>query len=247
MRRVPAGVVWAGVALAVAVAAYLVAGVVRQRPYRYASEPLHDRETAADFTLQSASGPVSLSDFDGDVVLLFFGYTHCPDVCPTEMMRLAQIHRRLPGQDRERVHVLMVTVDPERDTPALMASYAQAFDPSFIGLSGTPAQIADVAGAFYVSYERAGQTRPDRYFVNHTSAAYVLNTERQLALIYGYDQLAAEQAHVARDLSHLLRGRDEPAGRTRAGRPEGGVPAAPAPAGGRSVPADGLPWRGAGS
>lgn len=204
MKRVPKGVLWGAAVVAVAIVVFVAQGRFGGPPYQYASEPLSNLTTEADFTLQSASGPVSLSDFDGDVVVLYFGYTHCPNICPTEMMHLAEVRKLLPEQDRSRVKMVMITVDPERDPPATMAKYAHAFDPAFIGLSGAPASIAAVAKQFFVTYQKTDQTGPDQYFVNHTSAAYVLNTRRQLALIYNYDQLGSDQAHIAQDLHHLL-------------------------------------------
>lgn len=204
MKRVPKGVLWAAAVVAVAALAYVVQGRLGGPPYQFASKPLTNLTTQADFTLQSASGPVSLSDFDGDVVVLYFGYTHCPNICPTEMMHLAEVRKLLPEKDRSRVKVLMITVDPERDSPVTMAKYAHAFDPAFVGLSGTSERIAAVAKQFFVTYQKTDQTGPDQYFVNHTSAAYVLDTKRQLALIYNYDQLGSERAHIAQDLHHLL-------------------------------------------
>jgi len=191
-------------ALLVVVAALVVWDMVRPAPYTYLSEPLSNPTVATDFTLQSASGPVHLSDFDGRVVMLFFGYTHCPDVCPTEMMQLAQIHGSLPAKDRDRVAVAMISVDPERDTPEVMATYAHAFSPAFHGLTGSPDAIGAVAKQFFVSYQKTDQTGPDAYFMRHTASVYVLDPQRRLTLIYGGDDLANDPERIARDLQHLL-------------------------------------------
>jgi len=191
-------------ALLALVGALVVWDVVRPVPYTYLSEPLSNPTVASDFTLRSASGPVRLSDFHGKVVVLFFGYTHCPDVCPTEMMELARIHGSLPAADRVRVEVAMISVDPERDTPEVMATYAHAFSPAFHGLTGAPDAIAAVAKQFFVSYQKTDQTGPDAYFMRHTAAVYVLDPQRRLRLIYGGDDLASHPDHVATDLLHLL-------------------------------------------
>jgi protein SCO1/2 len=196
---------WLLVGAFLAVAAALVLwNVLRPAPYSYLSEPLSNPTVATDFTLLSASGPVHLSDWDGKVVVLFFGYTHCPDVCPTEMMQLAKITASLPSTDRERVAVAMISVDPERDTPQVMATYAHAFSPAFHGLTGTPDAIAVVAKQYYVSYQKTDQTGPDAYFMRHTASVYVLDPKRRLTLIYGGDDLASHPDHIARDLRHLL-------------------------------------------
>lgn len=191
-------------ALLAAVAVLVLWDVMRPVPYTYLKEPLSKPTVATDFTLMSASGPVRLSDFDGKVVMLFFGYTHCPDVCPTEMMELAKIHASLGAKDRDRVAVAMITVDPQRDTPQVMSTYARAFSPAFRGLTGSPAAIAAVAKQFYVSYQKTDQTGPDAYFMRHTASVYVLDPLRRLRLIYGGDDLASHPEHVAKDVRHLL-------------------------------------------
>ncbi len=204
----PRGRLW-GVALAVGALVVVAAGfalwtLLRPAPYEFASQPLSNLTTAQDFTLESASGPVTLSSLDGKVVLLFFGYTHCPDVCPTEMMQLAHIYGLLDPKDRERVQVAMISVDPARDDAAVMQTYAHAFSPAFLGLTGTPDRIAAVAKQYWVSYQKYDQTAPNVYFVRHTASVYVLNPQRQLELIYNSDDLQNRQQHIADDLHHLL-------------------------------------------
>lgn len=191
-------------ALLLVVAVLVLWNVVRPAPYTYLSQPLSNPTVATDFTLLSASGPVHLSDFDGGVVMLFFGYTHCPDVCPTEMMELAKIYGSLPAKDRDRVAVAMISVDPERDTPEVMATYAHAFSPAFHGLTGSPDAIAAVAKQYFVSYQKTDQTGPDAYFIRHTASVYVLDPQRRLRLIYGGDDLASYPEHIVKDVRHLL-------------------------------------------
>ena len=110
--------------------------------------------TQADFRLADHNGKVRTpAEFRGKAVALFFGYTHCPDMCPTTLADLAQAMRLL-GNDAARVQVLFVTVDPERDTPEMMAQYVPAFHPSFLGLHGDEQATAQAAKAFYVGYQK---------------------------------------------------------------------------------------------
>jgi len=128
-----------------------------------------------DFTLQSSSGPVSLTDYRGKVVAIYFGYTHCPDVCPTSLAALSQAINQLTDQERAQTQGIFISVDPERDTPEIAAEYAQAFHPSFSGLSGTPEAIAEVAKRYFVLYEKVVLEDSEMgYAVDHSSILYVL-------------------------------------------------------------------------
>ncbi|RME86098.1 MAG: SCO family protein [Caldilineae bacterium] len=156
-----------------------------------------------DFTLTAHTGErVSLADFRGKYVILYFGYTFCPDVCPTTMAQLAQAMKLLDAPKAERVQVLFVSVDPERDTPERLAQYVPAFDPTFIGLTGTPDEIAAAAtpmGIYYAKNEVGGASG---YLVDHTASVMVLDEEGRVRLIWPYGTTAAE---MAEDLDHLLR------------------------------------------
>ena len=114
--------------------------------------------------------------------MLFFGYTRCPDVCPTTLADLKLAREQL-GDEGKRVQVLFVTVDPERDTPKLLASYVPAFDPSFLGLYGDAAATARVAKEFKVFYQKVPGKTPDSYSVDHTSASYVFDPQGRLRLL----------------------------------------------------------------
>jgi protein SCO1/2 len=137
--------------LALAAAASLLALVIGVAGVALVLAPRGPR--APDFTLTDQSGrPFRLSDLRGHAVALFFGYTHCPDVCPTTLAALARAKRKL-GADGTRFDVVFVTVDPRRDTPAVVGKYVRLFDPSFIGLSGTEAQLAPVYAAYKVYHQ----------------------------------------------------------------------------------------------
>lgn len=157
---------------------------------------------AADFTLASHSGEmVSLSDFNEQVVLLYFGYTYCPDVCPASMAQLARATGELTDKEKKQVQVAMVTVDPARDTKELMADYMSHFDPGFLGLTGTEEEIASAAKAFGVYYEKqAGGTETD-YLVNHTASVFVIDKGGYLRMLYPFGTPGED---IASDLRLLV-------------------------------------------
>ncbi|GGC63787.1 SCO family protein [Undibacterium terreum] len=153
----------------------------------------------ADFKLHGSDGREhALSDFKGKYVMLFFGFTQCPDVCPTALARAVEI-RKLLGADGGKVQVLFVTIDPERDTPELLAQYMQAFDPSFLGLNGTAEQTAKVAADFKVFYKKVPSG--SSYTMDHTAITYVFDAENRLRLALRHEQ-SAEQC--AQDLRSLI-------------------------------------------
>ncbi len=153
----------------------------------------------ADFRLIDHNGkPRTLSDFRGKVVVLFFGYTHCPDVCPTKMADLAHTMRLL-GKDAERVQVLFVTVDPERDTQALLAKFVPAFDPGFLGLYGDADATAEVARNFMTEFHK--HSTETGYTMDHTTFSYLIDAQGKLRLMAG-DRQPAEM--LAEDIRLLL-------------------------------------------
>ncbi|CAG4895360.1 SCO family protein [Paraburkholderia gardini] len=157
----------------------------------------------ADFSLPDTSGKMrTMADFKGKVVVLFFGYTHCPDVCPTTMAELSQALQQLGPKDAQRVQVLFVTVDPERDTPELLAQYVPAFNPAFIGLRpANDAQLVKVAKDFRVYYAKVPGKTPDSYTMDHTAASYVFDPDGKLRLFARDGQGAAPWVH---DIKLLL-------------------------------------------
>lgn len=142
----------------------------------------------------------TLSDFRGKVVTLFFGYTQCPDVCPTNLATMAEVMRQL-GPDAERVQVLFVTLDPERDTQALLAQYMPAFDSRFLGLYGDAAQTAVVAKEFRVFFAKSGDTSGSNYTLDHSTGTYVFDSEGRLRL---YVKHGTAPDLIAADLRQLL-------------------------------------------
>lgn len=160
---------------------------------------LSQAKMGENFTLTDADGKqVSLADFQGKLLVVFFGFVQCPDVCPTSLLRAAQVKQML-GDDADRLEVAFITVDPERDTPEILKAYTTAFDPSFIGLTGTPEDIARTAKDFKVFYQKVatGST----YTIDHTALSYVYDTQGKLQLALRHEQTADE---VASDLRKVL-------------------------------------------
>lgn len=154
----------------------------------------------ADLRMQDGSGRSrDLAQFRGKLVVLTFGYTNCPDYCPTTLAKLAEV-RRLLGADGARLQVLFVTVDPERDTGAVLDRYVPSFDPSFIGLRGDEDQTDAATQAFHASYQIVHYR--GQVMVEHTSASYVIDPQGRTRLVSPYDQTAAS---LAEDLGKLLR------------------------------------------
>jgi protein SCO1 len=138
--------------------------------------------SSPDFRLTDFNGrPVSLADYRGRVVVIFFGFVRCPDACPTALFKLAQVMKRL-GPASDRVQVLLITLDPERDTPELLKSYVTAFDPRFVGLTGTTEQIDSAAKSYWVVHVTA-PTSNDYYAIDHSTATYVIDAQGQGRLI----------------------------------------------------------------
>jgi protein SCO1/2 len=141
---------------------------------------------AKDFHLPDTDGKMrSLADFKGKIVALFFGYTQCPDVCPTTMAELVEA-KKLLGPDGGKLQVVFVTVDPERDKPAVLKAYMANFDPTFVGLVPTPDQLAQVAKDYKVYYKKAEGTTPTSYTMDHSAATYIYDTQGQLRLYTRY-------------------------------------------------------------
>jgi protein SCO1/2 len=156
-------------------------------------------EYASKLSLPDFDGKVrTLDEFKGQVVFLFFGFTQCPDVCPTTMAELAEVRKRL-GSEGSRVQGVFITVDPERDTPEVLKAYLQGMDPSFIGLRGTLEQTAAAGQEFKVFYQKV-PTKNGNYTMDHTAGAYVFDPDGHVRLFVRYgmpvDQLTADIKHL---------------------------------------------------
>lgn len=169
-------------------------------------------EYARDFHLTDHTGrPRSLADFKGKVVSIFFGYTQCPDVCPTTMAEMHTVLQQLGPADAAKVQVLFITIDPERDTPTLLSQYVPAFDPSFIGLRGDAAVTAQTAKDFKVFYEKVPGKTPGTYSMNHTAGSYVYDPQGRLRLFVQHtgptDDAKVSIERQVHDIKLLLAGK----------------------------------------
>jgi protein SCO1/2 len=156
-----------------------------------------------DFALPDHNGKLrTLADFKGKAVLVFFGYTQCPDVCPTTMAEMAGVMKEL-GPDADKLQVLFVTVDPERDTPELLSKYVPAFDPRFIGLSGDKAATEKTAKEFKIFYQKVPGKTAGSYTMDHTAGSYVFDPQGRIRLFVRHGQGTAPIVH---DIKLLLSG-----------------------------------------
>lgn len=173
-------------------------------PTRFHSADVSGADWGKDFALTDHNGkPRRLADFRGKAVVLFFGYTHCPDICPTTLAAMRDTMALL-GDDAGRVQVLFATVDPARDTPELLAEYVPWFHPSFIGLWSDEATIAAVAKDFKVFYAKQPSTTPGGYSVDHSASSYAFDPQGRLRLVIRHGETPE---HVAADLKLLLAGK----------------------------------------
>lgn len=178
----------------------LLQGCSESKP-AFAGIDLTGADYAKDFKLPDQNGQVrTLADFAGKAVVVFFGYTQCPDVCPTSLTELAEA-KRLLGPDGERLQGLFVSVDPERDTPELMKAYMASFDPSFLALHADAGTLKALATDFKVYYKKVDGKTPTSYTMDHSAGSYVYDPKGRLRLYHRYGSGAAA---LAADLKILL-------------------------------------------
>jgi len=179
----------------------LLGACSEQKP-SFASIDLTGANYAKDFELTDHNGQLRhLNDFASKVVVMFFGYTQCPDVCPTTMLELAEIKKTL-GKDGDRLQALFVTIDPERDTPEILKAYMVNFDPSFLALRATPEKLAELAKGYKVYYKKVPGKTPTSYTMDHSAGSYVYDTKGQLRLFTRYSMGAAA---LSADIQQLLK------------------------------------------
>ncbi|MCH8621362.1 SCO family protein [Undibacterium sp. TS12] len=180
----------------------LVLSACMQGAEKFNNTDLTGLDYAKDFALTDHNGKArTLADFKGKAVVIFFGYTQCPDVCPTTMVEMANVMKLL-GSDADKVQVLFVTLDPERDTQTLLASYVPNFDKRFLGLYGDAAATAKVAKDFKVFYQKVEGKTPGSYTMDHTAGSYVFDPQGRIRLFLRHGQGPEPVAH---DLKMLLK------------------------------------------
>ncbi|MCB8943814.1 MAG: SCO family protein [Ardenticatenaceae bacterium] len=160
-----------------------------QPPHEFAGTRLSAPQPSPHTVLQSASGPVSLQDFQGQYTFVYFGYTFCPDICPATLSVLKRVKADL-GEAGDEIAVVMITVDPERDTPERLAEYMGYFDSSFVGLSGEKDMIDEVGAPFGLYYERHEGSGEGNYLVDHTARVYLLDRESNAIVAYPHEVTA---------------------------------------------------------
>jgi protein SCO1/2 len=150
---------------------------------------------AKELNLSDQNGQVrKIKDFSGKLVVVFFGYTQCPDVCPTTMQELAEV-KRLLGSDGDKLQAVFVTVDPERDTTALLKAYVENFDASFVALRPTPEQLPVIAKDFKIYYKRVEGKTPTSYTMDHSAGSYTFDAQGRVRLFNRYGMGAEALAH----------------------------------------------------
>ena len=187
--------------IAVAVLAGLAAGVYFFRPHTFHGSVIQSPEPSYDFKLTSVNGDVSLSDFHGKVVLLYFGYTFCPDICPATLANVGQALHQI-GSKADDVQLIMISLDPGRDTPEKLAEYVAHFHPSFIGITGSKEQIDTVASLYGIFYQINQGSDATGYLIDHTATLMVIDREGYLKLVFPFDVTAEE---IADDLKYMIR------------------------------------------
>lgn len=180
----------------------LISGDLRIGPPSFNGIVMQSPQPLDDFTLTSHHGQqVSLSDFRGKVLLIYFGYTYCPDVCPATLSALETAVKSLKEKKQEKVQVLMVSVDPERDTPKVLAEYLAHFDPSFLGLTGTKEEVTAAAVPLGIFFQKREGTVKTGYLVDHTATVAAVDGDGYLRLIYPFNTPGKA---IGEDLRHLI-------------------------------------------
>ena len=178
----------------------VLAGCSPQAP-TFKSTDITGAAFAQDLKLTDHTGQVrTMADFRGKAVVVFFGFTQCPDVCPTSMTTLAEVKRLMGGQGKQ-LQVLFITVDPERDTLTLLKEYMTNFDPSFLALRPEPAELKAVADSFKIYYRKAEGTTPTSYTMDHSAGKYVFDAYGRIRLFSSY---GTDAATIATDIGTLL-------------------------------------------
>ena len=196
LQRIAAGALLAG-------GAALLAACQPDKP-QFRSIDITGVDYAKDFALTDFSGkPRTLADFKGKAVVMFFGFTQCPDVCPTTMTEMAQV-KQLLGPDGDKLQVLFVSIDPERDTPEVLKAYMGSFDPGFLGLyAASPEALAALAKDYKIYFKKVDGKTPTSYSMDHSAQSYIYDPQGRLRL---YSRYGSDPKLVAEDIKLLLGG-----------------------------------------
>ena len=178
---------------------FFLSSCSNNQDYKFNGSDMTSYDLDSSFELTSHEGEIkTVGDFQGHVVALFFGFTHCPDVCPTSMQELKIIKKNL-GQKGKDFHVLFVTLDPERDSQDLLKQYVPSFDKSFIGLTGSKDQIAKIAQQYKIFHKKVGDGKS--YTIDHSSAIYLLDKDGMIKVRYPY---GSSIEGMMKDIKYLI-------------------------------------------
>lgn len=180
----------------------LAVGYFFFRPHAFHGTVIQSPDPSYDFTLTSSKGDVSLSNFHGKLVLIYFGYTFCPDICPATLANIAQAMRDMGPAKAEQIQTMMISLDPERDTPEKLADYVAHFDPTFIGITGKKEQIDEVTSLYGIFYQKHEEPGKSGYLIDHTATLLVVDRKGYLKLVFPFGVTAAE---IADDLEYMLK------------------------------------------
>jgi protein SCO1/2 len=192
--------------LAVAIVISVLWGARHKAQEGFFGLRLFPAKEAYNFTLTDQNGhPFQLSSLRGNVALFAFGFTHCPNLCPTTLSDLASMYHALSPREQSRVRILFISVDPQRDTPQALQQYVPYFDPNIIGLTGPKTEIDRTVQAYGASYEIGHKPGDDPgvYFVNHSTFTYLVNPQGKVELIYDYDKLQ-DTGKLKSDIERVL-------------------------------------------
>ena len=190
-----------GAATLAATAAFTLTACNKNTPLAFQGVDVTGAEYAKDIPLTDANGQRrSLKDFSGKVIAVFFGYTQCPDVCPTTLQELVEVKQAL-GADANRLQAIFVTLDPERDTPEVLKAYLANFDDSFVGLRGTPEEVAAVVKDFKFYYKKVPGKVDGSYTLDHSAGIYLYDTQGRLRV---YERYGSGPQVLVQDVKALL-------------------------------------------
>ncbi|MDX2008519.1 MAG: SCO family protein [Meiothermus sp.] len=197
-------ITWAALVVVILIGAAGLFVLPNLRPYGPYGTRLVSERPAYDFSLVGNDNkPYKLSDFRGKAVYIFFGFVNCPDVCPTTLSELKKVYQALNPAEQSKVQVLLITADPERDTPEVLEKYVRFFHPKFLGLTGTSEQIAETAKGFGVFYIKSNIKSATEYNVDHTATTFLIDPSGKLRLLYGNGK-PAQIGRMLEDLRWVL-------------------------------------------
>lgn len=178
-----------------------MAGCSEKKELAFQGSDISGTKLGRDMEMLDGNGHVrGLDDYKGKVAVVFFGFTQCPDVCPTAMAELSQTMELL-GDDAAKVQVIMISVDPARDTPEILSEYVKAFNPNFVGLTGTPEQLSKTAKSFKAYYAKSSGGTADQYGMDHASSFYILDQQGEARVLVSGNASAQD---IANDIKVLL-------------------------------------------